>query len=173
MKSKVGEPWNEVYSQLSQQLDANTMIGRHVIGHLWDYVERNVEFIDDIPYRKPCLGYYSSLLNAYRCQFYIHPETGILCSADLAPRKRKKDKSSANDVIILDDYHQYCKINDIWYVCTFADFPPSPTRYVYDAIKGLVYREQATYVMGKFIYAVSKEQCGKRQLKFIKNQLRK
>ncbi|GAB1538106.1 hypothetical protein NUACC21_07640 [Scytonema sp. NUACC21] len=46
LRSKVGQPWNEVYSQLCQRLDSNTMAGKHVIDHVWDYVERHVEIID-------------------------------------------------------------------------------------------------------------------------------
>ncbi|AFZ24570.1 hypothetical protein Cylst_2342 [Cylindrospermum stagnale PCC 7417] len=169
LKSKVGEPWNQVYSELCQRLDPSTMAGRHVIGHLWHYVEQHVELIDDIPYRKPYLGYRSRQLISYRDQFYIHPETGILCLAKSVPRKQKT--SPPTDVVMIDKYHQYCKINEIWYLVTFEDFPPPPTKDVTDIIRGLIDRDSAMCVGGRRIYAVSKQQCNKKQIRFILNQL--
>ncbi|MEH2083473.1 MAG: hypothetical protein V7K89_26890 [Nostoc sp.] len=53
LRSQVGQPWNDVYSQLCQRLDPSTMAGQHVIDHVWDYVERYVEIIDGGFYSKP------------------------------------------------------------------------------------------------------------------------
>lgn len=169
LKSKVGEPWNDVYSELCQRLDANTMAGQHVIGHLWYYVEQHVELIDGIPYRKTYLSHRSHQLISYRDQFYIHPETGILCLAKSIPRKQKT--SPPTDVVMIDKYHQYCKINEIWYLVTFEDFPPPPTQYVTDMIRGLIDCNQAMYVGDRRMYPVSKRQCNKKQIRFILNQL--
>jgi hypothetical protein len=52
LRSKVGQPWNQVHSELSQRLDANTMAGRHVLDHVNDYVTQNVDLIDDVPYSR-------------------------------------------------------------------------------------------------------------------------
>ncbi|MBD2359440.1 hypothetical protein H6G41_33535 [Tolypothrix sp. FACHB-123] len=169
--SKVGQPWNDVYSELCQRLDSNTMTGRHVIGHIWDYVERYVEIIDGVPYGKSYRGYPIPLNGTYRLCFYIHPETGILCAVEKVPRKQKH-KQEQTDFVIIDDYHEYQKLNDIWYLITFADFPPPPTDYVQDFLTGLTNHSRSTYY-GRKIYAVKKQQCNKKEIRLILNQLSK
>ncbi|MDZ7961910.1 MAG: hypothetical protein RMY34_29215 [Aulosira sp. DedQUE10] len=169
--SKVGQPWNDVYSELCQRLDHNTMTGQHVIGHIWDYVERYVEIIDGVVCRKAYRGYQLPLDQSYRDRFYIHPETGILCAVEKVPRKHKQ-KQQQTDIVIVDNYHQYHKLNEIWYLITYEDFPPPPTDYVTDVFKGLIHRSSATY-RGQKIYAASKQQCNKKEIRFILNQLSK
>ncbi|MEH2056528.1 MAG: hypothetical protein V7K97_10315 [Nostoc sp.] len=171
LHSKVGQPWNDVYSQLCQRLDPSTMAGRHVIDHVWGYVERHVEIIDGGFYTKPYRGYRSQLDTNHRDRFYIHPETGILCAAEKVPQKQKP-KQEQTDIVIIDNYHQYQKLNEIWYLITFEDFPPPPTHYVTDVVKGIIHRSAAIY-RGRMIYAVSKQQCNKKEIRFILNQLSK
>jgi len=169
LQSKVGQPWNDVYSELCQRLKTNTMAGQHVIGHIWDYVERHVEIIDGSLYRKSYQGYQSPLDKSYRDRFYIHPQTRVLCAIEKIPRKQKQ-KQQPTDIVIIDDYHQYHKLNEIWYLITFEDFPPPPTDYVTDVFKGLIHRSNAIY-RGRRMYAVSKQQCNKKEIRFILNQL--
>ncbi|MBH8574037.1 hypothetical protein I8752_13590 [Nostocaceae cyanobacterium CENA369] len=167
LRSKVGQPWNEVYSELCQRLDPSTMAGQHVIGHLWDFVERYVEMIGGELYSKSYRWYQIPLDGSYRDRFYIHPETGILCAVKKLPRKQKQ-KQQQTDLVIVDDYHQYHKLNEIWYLISFEDFPPSPTDYVTDVLKGVIYRSA---VRGRKIYAARKQQCNKKEIRFILNQL--
>jgi len=173
LQSHTGQPWNDVYSKLCQQLDTNTMTGLHVLSHVWDYVEQHVEFIDGIPYRKTC-GYYPPgcypLNTGYRHKFYVHPDTGMLCSVGKRASKRKKPEPDL-DVVIIDEYRQYQKVNEIWYLITFRDFPPPPTEYVIDILKGLTYRQNARVVKGQRVYAASKQQCNKKAVRFIMHQL--
>ena len=150
LRSQVGQPWNDVYSQLCQRLDPSTMAGQHVIDHVWGYVERHVEIIDGGFYSKPYQGYRIRLDANHRDRFYIHPETGILCAAEKLPRKQK--------------------LNEIWYLITFEDFPQPPTDYVTDVVKGIIHRSAAMY-RGRMIYAVRKQQCNKKEIRFILNQL--
>ncbi|MFN6483341.1 MULTISPECIES: hypothetical protein [unclassified Nostoc] len=170
LRSQVGQPWNDVYSQLCQRLDPNTMAGQHVIDHVWDYVERHVEIIDGDFYSKPYQGYRNQLDVSYRDRFYIHPETGILCAVEKVPRKQKQ-KQEQTDILIIDNYHEYQKLNEIWYLITFEDLPLPPTHYVTDAVKGIIHRSVA--YTGRMIYAVSKKQCNKKEIRFILNQLSK
>lgn len=85
LRSKVGQSWNVVYSELCQRLDSSTMAGQHVLSHVWDYVERHVELIDGIPYSKPYWISRCRLDVHYRDKFYVHPETGILCACEKKP----------------------------------------------------------------------------------------
>ncbi|MEO1349227.1 MAG: hypothetical protein AAFW84_10575 [Cyanobacteria bacterium J06635_15] len=170
LRSHVGEPWNDVYSELCQRLDTNTMAGQHVLSHVWDYVECHVELIDGVPYSKPYWVGYRSLISHYRDRFYIHPETGILCAAAKEPRKQKQSKPPT-DVVNIDDKHQYRKLNELWYLITFEVFPPPPTDTVADVLRGLVFRWNADYVGGQRVYAVGKKQCSKKEIRSIKLQI--
>ncbi|MDZ8078824.1 MAG: hypothetical protein RMX35_06945 [Nostoc sp. DcaGUA01] len=170
LRSKVGQPWNDVYSELCQRLDSKTMAGQHVIGHLWDYLERHVEIIDGNVYRKSYQGYRYQLDRGYGDRFYIHPQTGILCAIEKRPRKQEQN-SEQIDILIVDEYHQYHKLNDIWYLITFEDFPPPPTNYVTDVLKGFIHHYAALLHKGRRIYAVTKRQCSKKEIRFILNQI--
>jgi hypothetical protein len=169
LRSKVGQPWNDVYSQLSQCLDRSTVTGQHVLDHLWDYVERHVELIDDIPHRQPYSGRAGPLISCYRSQFYVHPETGILTAVALEPRKQKK-KPYSTECLAIDKYHQYRKLNDIWYLITFADLLPSSISPVFDVLEGELDPRAYAYRYLK-LYAVKKQQCNKKEIQFILNQL--
>ncbi|WP_427159151.1 hypothetical protein ACQFX9_24285 [Aliinostoc sp. HNIBRCY26] len=169
LRSKVGQPWNDVYSELCQKLDHKTMAGQHVIGHLWDYVVTHVEIVDGHFYGTLInRGYQISLDWSYRQRFYVHPETGILCAVENKPQKRQQEEI---DVIIIDDYHRYHKINEIWYLITFEDVPKTPTQCVEDVLKGCIPISHATFHQGRCIYAVKKKQCNKKEIRLILNQI--
>ena len=170
LRSHVGQPWNAVYSKLCKQLDTNTMAGQHVLSHVWDYVERHTVIIEGVLYCKPKWGSFHPLEGHYRDRFYIHPETGILCAVDKRPRKPKKQPQT--DILVVDTYHQYRKLNEIWYLVTFAELPAT-TGYVMDVLRGAVSYLNADYVSGHRVYAVSKKQCNKKEIRLIKSRLLK
>lgn len=168
LRSKVGQPWDAVYSELCQRLDSNTMTGQHVLGHVWDYVERHVELIDGIPYRKPYDCSRIPLDNGYRDQFYVHPETGLLCAA--AKKHRQQKQALPQDVVVLDEYRQYRQLHGIWYLVTFEEFPRT-MRWVTDALCGLIDYQDAPWINNRKFYAARKQQCNKREIRFIMQQL--
>lgn len=77
--SKIGSPWNEVFSEICAELDVNSTIKKHVRDHVPDYVEVST-FIEDGEI------YYTSRYSGDRhishCGgLYVHPTTGILHDA--------------------------------------------------------------------------------------------
>jgi len=170
LRSKVGQHWDEVYSEMCQRLGRNTIARQYVISDVWTYVERHVEIINGSFYSKPKRGYAIPLDGSYCLCFYVHPETGILCTVENIPRKQTQTQQET-DVVIIDRYHQYQKLNDIWYLITFEDFPPPPTNYVQDILKGFIHYSRADTYRDCRIYAVKKQQCSKKQIRFILNQL--
>lgn len=168
LRSKVNQPWNDTYRDLCDRLDPSTLAGQHVIFHLWHYVERHVEIIDDIPYRK-VKSYFGRfrLESGYCDQFYIHPETGLL---QLAPRSPKPVPQKRQDIVVINAYREYRQMGGVWYLITFADLPK--WGMAWDVLlkvgmtSELAYREY-----GRAIYASLKEQCSKRLLKTIRAQL--
>ena len=169
LRSHVGQPWDAVYSKLCQQLDTSTLAGQHVLSHVWDYVERHVEIIDGVLYEKPEWGQFRPLESHYRDRFYVHPETGLLC---LVEKKRRKSKPTPpTDVLAIDANHQYRQLKGIWYRVTFAEFPAICIDPVIDILRGQVSAQNAEYIAGRRVYAVSKQQCNKKEIRLIKNQL--
>ena len=73
LHTQVGRPWNNVWSDITRNLDHRSLSGRHIVSHvLWD-VERNTWLGEDgRVYRRrssdtvPVSG------------FYVHPRTGLL-----------------------------------------------------------------------------------------------
>ena len=148
------------------------MAGQHVLSHVWDYVERHVELIDGIPHRKSYWGSCYRLDNHHRDKFYVHPETGILCVSAKTAQKQKRNQPQ-RDRVILDEYHRYYQINEIWYLITFEKFPPSPTEWVTDVLEGAISRSAARWINDCRVYAAKKQQCSKKEIRFILNQLPK
>jgi len=158
LQSHVGEYWDDVYSKLCRILDITTLSGQHIVSHVWQYVERNAVLIDGVPYRKNREFYDTALpLGYWYKQFYVHPETGILC---LAKRIRKVPEKKPDDFVFIDAYHHYQKINDLWYAIELADIEPLGI----NTNKSSVNREK---------YVVAKRQCNKKQIKLIMERLAK
>lgn len=170
LRSKVGQRWDDIYSELCQRLDTSTVTGQHVLDHVWNYVERHVVLIDGVPYRKINRGGYNQkLLGYWLDQFYIHPDTGILCLVEKAPKSPPKKR---DDLVVIDRYHQYRKLKDVWYLITLQEFPPMHD--VTDVVLKVTLKPwTARGEYGREVYAVSKRQCGKKEIKFIMQQLAK
>ncbi|MEM1251667.1 MAG: hypothetical protein AAGI69_04480 [Cyanobacteria bacterium P01_H01_bin.21] len=171
LRSQVGQPWNQVYSRLCRDLNPGTMAGQHVIDHLWDFVERHVEFIDGLPYAKH--GYRSwqgerrSLADSYGTKFYVHPETGLLCV--VPPMCRNQSSKSPKNQLTINRYEQYRQINNIWY---YIVFKPIASPFVWDVLlKETIDTQKALYTYGQNLHAVKKRQCSKRDLKKVRQLL--
>ena len=155
LESHVGQYWDDVYSKLCKILDTTTLSGQHIVSHVWQYVERNVELINGFPYRKS--GSYRYPLGHWYNRLYVHPETGILCLVERIP---KEPKQKPDDFVFVDAYHHYRKLDDLWYAIELADIEPLGI----NTPKSSVNREK---------YVASKRQCNKKQIKFIMEQLSK
>lgn len=173
--SKVGQPWDDVYNELCQRLETRTLAGQHILFHVWGFVERDVVLIDGMPCYKICrsysttYSYYRGHQPVYPGKLYVHPETGILYLVKKAPKEPPK---KPDDVVSVDSYHQYRKLNEVWYLVTLKDIPPieKPTDII---LKVPIDHYTGWREYGRQVYAVSKKQCGKKEIKFIMQQLAK
>lgn len=163
LRSKVGQPWNTVYSDLCYKLDPRGLSGKHILSHVWDFVELYVVLIDGVPYERTNER---SLSNYWRETLYVNPETGILC---LAEKLKKEAPKKRDDLLVIDSYHQYRKINDIWYLITFKDLSFDFARDV--LLKIEINEKLAVKNYHRKIYAASKRQCNKKEIKWITTRL--
>lgn len=128
--------------------------------------------MDGVPCYKtyrPYPVYRSYPLNYWRDQLYVNPETGILCIIKKLPKKLSEER---DDVVLIDSYHQYRKLNDVWYLVTLQDIPGTekPRDVV---LKVALTPGEAQREYGREVYAVSKQQCSKKEIKYIMQQLAK
>ncbi len=169
LQAKVGKNWDDTYSDLCRQIDSSTMVGQHVLQHLWHFVERHVEMVDDRPIRKPYFGRMGGpLYSGHWAQYYIHPESKLLL---MAPRKRQESSPSTSSLfVVIDKVHHYRLINGIWYQFNFAFFygAESPWDQLF---KQRLSTTLAYSHYGKQIYVCEKRQCNKRQIRDIDRRL--
>lgn len=170
LRSKVGQRWDDAYSELCRSLDSSTITGRHVLSHVWDFVEVNVVLIDGVPYRKDRQEYpLGRFYWRWREQLYVNPETGILSIAEKAPKELPKKREY---LVVIDKYHHYRKVDDVWYLIFLQDLPPM-SKVTDVVLKATINASIAWQEYGSEVYAVSKQQCSKKEIKFIMKQLAK
>lgn len=176
LRSHVGQPWNEVYGKICREVKGHTMVGQHALDHLTGYVCTAVEIVDNVPYAKGGGVWHSRfiVLGRWHPDFYVHPETGLLCLADY--KRRPKPALPAGDRIVVSDFVQYRLIQDIWYEITFAKLGQERSAAVhrqYDVLLGQEIDPQlAQQAYGQLLYAKRKRQCGKKTLKTIRQILK-
>lgn len=167
LRSKVGLHWDIVYSELSQKIETKTLAGQHLLFHLLALVQQNVVLIDGVPYSQSGLGYTNSHpLGYWGEELYVHPNTKILCLAKKTPKVPPK---KPDNILVIDEYHSYHKLNDVWYLLTLEEIPDK--HRITDAnLKQKLQYLETRWVGGKF-YIVRKRQCNKKEVKWIMQQL--
>lgn len=83
--SRLGEKWDDVYSEICANLKGRNTQQQHIIGHLWQYVERYVEVTATGAVRSKSCRFWRPRDGDYiYSDFYVDPRDGIL-------KKTKKD----------------------------------------------------------------------------------
>jgi len=123
LRSRVGKPWDKVYSEIMEGINLNNAVQYHVWQHLVQfgevetktYMEGNTVMIAGGSPRH--VGDYS-----WREEFYVHPKTGLLCVSKSDKKRykwnRNQEVEALNETRYIDAKHplnQYHKIDGIWY----------------------------------------------------------
>ena len=113
LESNIGRPWNKIWSEVCEHAKLNSVQGRHLRQHVWDYVEHNViEIRNKIPYATG--RYYNSGLLEVN-GFWEHPKTGILHkNRDYVSPWKTAAKPENPDLKIIDDIY-YGRVDGVWY----------------------------------------------------------
>jgi len=116
LRSKVGQPWDKVYSEICANLDKRKTTGAHVFTHIWQFVAK------DCWIGAKTGNVYRSSANHYGVptiyqDFYIHPFTGILCKT---PEFKREWKKAPVTFIELSRSECYVWIKGIWYFANWA-----------------------------------------------------
>lgn len=145
LNSRVGKFWNDIYSEISENLRADNPVQQHVRDHLEDFVELRTMLKDGEIYTT---SYGVRLLEHSSRRFYVHPETGRLM---VNPHYRawvnrwrnwdweQKAAKQASERTMPDGTHLR-KIAGIWYVVEIKEIPPVIKVDRVDKTTGKVYQ---------------------------------
>jgi hypothetical protein len=130
VRSKVGQPWNKVYSEIAEHLRPTSVTHRHVLQHL-----EHMVVLDSMVERDGHLWRMSHRpIKLGRDQLYVCPRTGILKKARGCERSCCRGESTRRNVSTLSEYR---RIHGCWYEVLYAPIPsPEKDRNAFDAVLG-------------------------------------
>ena len=145
LNSRVGKFWNDVYSEISENLRADNPVQQHVRDHLEDFVEIHTLMRDGEIH---ITSYGVRLLEHTSRRFYVHPETHRL---EVNPHHRawtnrwrthEQEQKAARlaHQRTLPDGTQLRKKDGIWYVVEVKPIPPVIKVDRVNSITGKVYQ---------------------------------
>jgi hypothetical protein len=119
--SCVGRHWDDVYSEVCQNIDKGSVTQNHILTHLYDYIARDVMFNDEgeiVRNEYPFAPPYGALV-------YVHPDTGIVTKNKHTNRYRREKKPEKliktgwvdKNTFYLQDH------NGIWWTCWMREVP--------------------------------------------------
>jgi hypothetical protein len=108
LRSNLGRPWDEVYSEICQQADTRTHDG-HRLRECVDHIVEKSCTIDENGFLVNDKGI--RLSKWYRWEYYVHPETKTL---EYIQRRRKFVQPEIKTVYEMDGDH-YLQHENIWY----------------------------------------------------------
>lgn len=178
--SCVGRLWNDVYSEICQSVKVNNLPGYNLRQVFDRMVAKHVRLVKGEPYDDGG----ARVSGNYR-PVWVHPDTGVLMRSPKTVYKNTAYKSTrANEQVEIDPLHKLVKINHLWFEVTFAPIPEQviavPAAEVLpafcaelpkDVVMGWLVSGHKTSAKkfiaewGAEIYAVSKQQAGKRTIK--------
>ncbi|MBZ5520789.1 MAG: hypothetical protein LAP21_00890 [Acidobacteriia bacterium] len=162
LRSRLGRPWDKVYSELCAGLDRRKVTGLHIFQHLESMVARSCHFGTDG-------ALYSILYGERQVRgFYVHPRTGLLCEAqDESRQKRKLRQLEAEEITRLHPGGNigYQKHEGIWYrVALQRIWVNSWDPTTRPLVRDLFLKTDVRLGWGENWVAVEKKQCNRREL---------
>lgn len=98
LRSRVGRPWNKVHQELSENIDLGNVVQKHVMTHVYDYVERYAEYVGRVPVYAEGRRRGSALpFN----KMFVCPRSGILKIIDRLPPPKQPLRIATMEFIYL------------------------------------------------------------------------
>lgn len=175
LRSQVGRPWNNVYSEACAVIKPDSTIKNHIKVHLMDMVQRNTFMRDGEVW---CFGYKFwrqfvempvAELHRRWDGFYVHPESGILCeipSASEVSRHKIEEVKRKEYCQWLGKDRALLKIDRLWFDCVMCSGKYIFGLSAYDAaLRRIITERDAQDRYGVSAYCVKKRQLSKSELK--------
>lgn len=184
LRSQVGRNWDDVWSEICENLSVHDVMTRHVREHAEYYVQKNCTIDEE---GDVCDSKGLKLIGDWRSRdFYVDPCDNTLKVVKSMPRWRPK-KRIKKWFEGKDEWHRYYLLNDIWYEVELKNFPKINSKrfshrnevYVHDVVMeanwergnkkyGGSCKRDCVNCHGSEIYAANKRQISKRDIRRLK-----
>jgi hypothetical protein len=123
LDKQVGRPWNNVYSEIREQINANSAVQLHILQHLDQHVELHVVLDEDgKPWKENGYSFRSYQVDG----LYVCPKTGLLKENKL-PSWRKRYPAADPNYIVIDD-KTYVESEHGWFGIELTSCPRTYVR---------------------------------------------
>ena len=136
MLSKVGQRWDDVYSEMSACINRNSAQQLHIWQHAEDYVETNTFIGDDGEvWYNDGFGFGGAVrrISSSHAFVYACPETGVLKKISKEPRRRYSGPNCQNAPetcsVVVNKHWQCHNIWGDWYLIHIKPIPQPAYRY--------------------------------------------
>ena len=76
LHKQVGRPWDKIYSEIRENINPDSAVQKHVLDHLWQFVNKDVVIKNNHPFVIKYSRDYSPLR---RGDLYVDPDSKLLC----------------------------------------------------------------------------------------------
>lgn len=131
LKKQIGRPWDKVYSEISQHLDASSTVKQHVRDHLSDFILMKVTVARDGSYISAAHQWWGPTSpDHWWAELYVDPHDGLIKRTDKlcrklglenrrvqlrADRKRRAKGVRVHDLRMLTETRFLVKLNGCWF----------------------------------------------------------
>lgn len=162
--SRVGRKWDDVWSEVCENINSNSTVQKHVLDHARDYVVTDCYYDAEgkVWYNSPYHG--PELVSPveyakYGNHLYVEPGTGILRKTTIIHVKKKEKKKPINR-IDLGYNKQLHKVDGIWYEVALKEIPRHPLVTDYNATGHFVinnYGQIRDVLLNMNLYSLAKD----------------
>lgn len=125
LNSRIGQPWDKVYSEIMRELNLNNAVQYHVWQHLIKFgeVQTKTYMEGNTVMASGVIGPESMTTSYGREEFYVDPRDGTLRKTKRESSKYRRDKTPSNDSYFdsKKPLLQYHKIGEVWYEFKFRE----------------------------------------------------
>ena len=121
LESKRGQRWDDIYSEMRQNINPGNEVQNHILSHLDNYVE-----LDCVTLENGNVIRSNGENVPYYIKFYVD-QSGILKENKRKFNLKKKDKK---DIITIGHMKEAEKIEGIWYIIEYAQISYKPIKDV-------------------------------------------
>src|SRR5438093_636519 len=171
LRSQVGRPWNDVYSEACAVIKPDSIIRAHVKTHLLEFVERHA-FIHD---GQVCVvdgsfrgGVKPVTEIGCRSLFFVDPQTGLLQTIPQISKRAWRARQSQPSVTVhwVGKNVAIQQIRGLWFECQFEAVPVDLRFKAYDhALERVVTRAELPRHQDSYFLCTLKRQLSKRELR--------
>jgi len=152
IQSRVGRRWDDVYSEISENLKVTSAVQQHVRDHVEDFVAVRTRMVNGEIWITSRWGSPHPLREGWK-EFYVDPRDGILRVNEhretyTQRQKRYREQRKAEEAATIrstKDGKEYRKLGGIWYEVIWDQVPPPSVHRYTNPVTGEVTERELSY----------------------------